>query len=139
MVTNSDVAHAGPPCTRTQTRGSSRLARTSPCSCREACGPRARWTLGWFAVDFVREDDGWKIWHMQYLYDILRLQGDKWYGEEKKVDARPEFQGIEDVKLLPPTKPEKLRALYNADRPFAGAPRRPEPYHTFAETFSYGL
>ena len=102
-------------------------------------GPVAVWEWGWFAVDFICEDDEWKIWHMQYLDDILRTQGDKWYGEEKRFDPRPEFAGIEDVKLMPPTKPVKLRALYDPDRPFAGAPRVPEPYHTFAETFSYGI
>lgn len=102
-------------------------------------GPVAVWEWGWFAVDFVCEDDEWRIWHMQYLDDILRTEGDKWYGEEKKFDARPEFKGIEDVKLMAPTKPAKLRELYSAVRPFAGAPRTPEPYHTFAETFSYGI
>ena len=33
---------------------------------------------------------------------------------------------------------ENVRALYSADRPLTAAPRIPEPYDTFANTFSYG-
>ena len=66
-------------------------------------GPVAMWEWGWFAVDFICEADEWKIWHMQYLTDILRPEGDKWYGEAKQFPLRPEFRGIEEVKLMPPS------------------------------------
>ena len=102
-------------------------------------GPVAYWEWGWFAADFVQEDGAWRIWHMQHLDDILRVQGSKWYGEETAFPARPEFAGIEDVKLMPPTHPAPLRELYHPDRPWAKPPRVPEPYHTFDETFSYGM
>ena len=33
---------------------------------------------------------------------------------------------------------ETVRPLYSVDRPLTEAPRIPEPYDTFANTFSYG-
>ena len=38
----------------------------------------------------------------------------------------------------PITLAENVRALYSVDRPLTAAPRIPEPYDTFANTFSYG-
>ena len=102
-------------------------------------GPVAYWEWGWFAVDFICEGDEWKIWHMQYLDDINRVQASKWYGEETQFAKRPEFAGIEDVKIMPPTTPAKLHELYHVDRPHTVTPRVPEPYMTFSETFSYGI
>jgi hypothetical protein len=101
-------------------------------------GPVAYWEWGWFAVDFTREDEGWKIWHMLYLDEILLPSGGKWSGEPKQFDELPEFSRADDVRPAPPTKPETLRGLYGADRPFTRSPEVPEPYDTFAETFSYG-
>lgn len=102
-------------------------------------GPVGMWEWGWFAVDFIREGGEWKIWHMQYLDDILLPEGSKWYGEPTQFPARPEFAAIEDVKLAAPNRPERLRELYHIDRGFTPGPRVPEPYETFAETFSYGV
>ena len=42
----------------------------------------------------------------------------------------------ESVAMLRPA--EDVRALYSVDRPLTAAPRIPEPYDTFANTFSYG-
>ena len=38
----------------------------------------ANWTWGYFAVDFIRENDGWKIWHMQYVNDVDCICGQSW-------------------------------------------------------------
>lgn len=102
-------------------------------------GPVAYWEWGWFAVDFIREEDGWKIWHMQYLDDILKVQSSKWYGEEVSYPKRPEFAGIEEVKVAAPNKAAVLHQAYTPTRPGIMAPRVPEAYHTFEDTFSYGI
>jgi hypothetical protein len=102
-------------------------------------GPVAVWEWGWFAVDFVKEEDEWKIWHMQYLDEISRTESSKWYGEETSYPEREEFSWAEDVKILPPNKPCRLRELYSIDRPFTPIPDVPVPYRTFSETFSYGI
>ncbi len=102
-------------------------------------GPVAIWEWGWFAVDFVLEDDEWKIWHMQYLDEISRVESSKWYGKETSYPERPEFSWADDVQIAAPNKPVKLRELYSIDRPFTPIPAVPVPYETFSETFSYGL
>ena len=104
-----------------------------------AGGPQGFWEWGWFAVDFVREGENWKIWHMQYLREIDRPCGGAWVGEAKTYDEIPEFAAMKDFRYAEPDVKTVLRAPYSAARPFTPAPRMPEPYVTFAETFSYGL
>ena len=104
-----------------------------------AGGPQSFWEWGWFAVDFVRAGDDWKIWHMQYLREIDRSCGSSWVGEAKVYDEIPEFAEMKNFRYAEPDVKATLRAPYSADRPFTPGPRMPEPYATFAETFSYGL
>jgi hypothetical protein len=103
-------------------------------------GPVAFWTFGCFAVDFVRENGAWKIWHMQYLEDLSAPGGKDW--GKKEPESYPPMEGYEDVEPFvkpAPTKPVQLRARYTPDRPFSVLVEPPVPYATFAETFSYGL
>ena len=100
-------------------------------------GPEANWTWGCFAGDFVYEDD-WKIWHLQYLNDVDSLCGQSWGREITPYPELPEFAALKDFAYPPYTLAENVRALYSVDRPLTAAPRIPEPYDTFANTFSYG-
>mgnify|MGYP002082210673 FL=1 len=102
-------------------------------------GPEASWTWGYFAVDFtfIKEQEDWKIWHLQYLNDVDSLCGQSW---GKNVTPYPEddaFAPLKDFELPPYTVTETVRPLYSVDRPLTEAPRIPEPYDTFANTFSY--
>ena len=101
-------------------------------------GPVAYWEWGWFAADFILEDGAFRIWHLQYLQEILRPNGHPWYGSENVYPALPEFAPAADFHFPVPDHPAVLRAKYTADRPFTKTPRVPEPYDTFADTFSYG-
>lgn len=103
----------------------------------EACGPIARWSWGYFAVDFIKESDGWKIWHMQNTDDIDAVCGQSWGKPEQLPEEIPEFAALKDFSYPPFTEEETLRLPYSPTRPLAPAPRLPEPYATFAETFSY--
>lgn len=101
-------------------------------------GPEANWTWGYFAGDFVYENDQWRIWHLQYLNDVDSLCGQSW---GKAITAYPEleaFAPLKDYSYPEYTQKESIRELYRADRPLTAAPRIPEPYKTFQETFSYG-
>ncbi len=104
-----------------------------------AGGPQGFWEWGWFAVDFVREGEDWKIWHMQYLREIDRSCGSPWVGEPKVYEEIPAFAAMKDFRYAEPNIPAILRAPYSAERPFTPGPAMPEPYATFADTFSYGL
>lgn len=103
-----------------------------------ASGPEASWTWGYFAGDFVYEDEDWKIWHLQYLNDVDSLCGQSWGKPVKPYPELPEFAPLKDFAMPAYTVAETVRPLYTPDRPLMETPRIPEPYRTFAETFSYG-
>ena len=103
----------------------------------ESCGPLAHWTWGWFAVDFRREPGGWRIWHMLYVNDVDCICGQNWGKPAQPYPELPEFAPLNDFRYPAPTEPRTLRAYYSPTRPLTPAPRIPEPYHTFADTFSY--
>lgn len=103
-------------------------------------GPISNWVLGSCCFDFIREDGVWKIWHVLYLEDVNTPAGKKW-GDPKAIEAfpeMPEFAGMADVAVAGPNEPGTLRTLYTGARPFTKLPKVPEPYDTFANTFSYG-
>lgn len=101
-------------------------------------GPEANWTWGYFAGDFVYEEDMWKIWHLQYLNDVDSLCGQSWGRDILPYPELPEFAALKEFSYPEYTVRESVRALYSVDRPLTAAPRIPEPYRTFSETFSYG-
>lgn len=102
-------------------------------------GPQAFWEWGWFAVDFVRENDAWRIWHMLYLQEVMRPAGSPWTGAEKQYAERSEFAEIKEYCPPMPFRMEVIRERYHAGRKFTQSPRIPEPYETFGKTFSYGI
>lgn len=101
-------------------------------------GPEASWTWGYFAGDFVYENDDWKIWHLQYLNDIDSLCGQSWGKEVTPYPEEDVFAPLGQFEMPPYTVAETVRPLYRVDRPLTLTPRIPEPYDTFANTFSYG-
>lgn len=103
-------------------------------------GAVSNWVLGSCCFDFIRENDTWKIWHVLYLEDVDTPAGKKW-GDPKAIEQFPELPGFADMKgvtLTQPNEKKELRQLYTGKRPFTKLPRVPEPYDTFANTFSYG-
>ena len=101
-------------------------------------GPVSYWEWSFFAVDFVRESDGWKIWHMRYLMEIDSPCGKSWAAPFEGYPPEPGFEAMADFRMPEPTQQEVLRELYSPLRAFRPAPRTPEPYDTFANTFTYG-
>ena len=101
-------------------------------------GPISYWVFGCYAVDFVKEDDGWKIWHMQYLRDVDFPTGSNWTKEPKKFPVIPFFAENCRFDMPQPTICEPLRELYHIDRPFSPWPELPAPYVSFGEMSGYG-
>lgn len=102
-------------------------------------GPVSYWDWGYYCADFILEDDCWKIWHMQYLTDINSPTGGDWTAEPLSFPEEPEFAAMKDFVFPKPNVPAVLRENYYVGRPFTETPALPEPYETFAETFSYGI
>jgi hypothetical protein len=103
-------------------------------------GPISNWILGTIAVDFVYENDQWKILHMQYLEDIDRPAGTDWGTKEPATfPDLPEFEALRGQEPPKPNVQKELHQLYSGTRAKTVLPPLPVPYTTFAETFSYGI
>lgn len=105
----------------------------------EACGPVARWTWGYYCVDFILETEGWKIWHMQYLNDVDALCGQSWGKPARPYPELPEFAPLKDFHYPEYTVQRCVRPYYSPNRPMTPPPPFPVPYEYFEETFSYGI
>ena len=92
-------------------------------------GPKAAWNFGRWAVDFIKEDGAWKIWHMTMFTDIQCPVGGNW-GKDKMYPH-------EGVEIPEPTVKEHYYTGYGEDFLSLVEPPLPEPYDTFANTFSY--
>lgn len=103
------------------------------------CGPLAYWLFGWAAVDYVMEDGQWKIWHMQWLRNVDVQCGTPFGTEPEKLPALEVYAPLKDFHMPEPTVKVTLMENYYTDRPFTKSPKVPEPYETFADTFSYGM
>ncbi len=103
-----------------------------------AGGPEAYWQWAWVAADFIKEQDDWKIWHLQYLNDVHGKAGQPLHAPYAPYPELPEFAEMRTFTMPEPTVKTCVRPIYTADRPFQQPPRMPEPYARFEETFSYG-
>lgn len=108
------------------------------CNEIEESGPVARWTWGYFAVDFMREEDEFKIWHLCYFNDVDCISGTSWGKPEKKLPILEEFAILKDFSYENFSKEVCLYEKYHVNRKLAKIPKIPEPYNTFKNTFSYG-
>ncbi len=104
-----------------------------------AAGPVANWIFGWAAVDFVLEDEEWKILNFQLLFNVDHPCGVGFTEPEKVFAPVPQLAAMADFHMPEPNVKETVFETFYPDRPRARSPRIPEPYATFAETFSYGI
>jgi hypothetical protein len=96
--------------------------------------PSANWIWEKYGVDFVKEDGVWKIWHIHMYTDFFTQVGKSWTDET--ADA-PMGVGQPPVAIPRPDKEEETYKVYSMTQVPQDAPRMPEPYYTFSETFSY--
>lgn len=102
-------------------------------------GPVTNWSWGYYAADFIKEDGQMKLWHVLRVEDVHCPNGTDWGMPENNYPELPEFAELKDIKLPEPNQPAKVHELFSASRGPAQPPRLPEPYKTFADTFSYGV
>ena len=104
-----------------------------------ASGPVSCWTYGYAAVDFVREDDAWRIWHMQLYYIIHQPCGTVFGHPQTAFPVFEAFAPMADFSLPEPNVPGPLFESFRADRPVIAPPACPRPYDSFQNTFSYAV
>lgn len=102
-------------------------------------GPMTFLTYGTYAVDFVREAEGFRILNMQYLEEICHPQGEKWWQPPAQRPEMDAFAALRSMTPPAPDIPEQLWQRYDPERKMAALPPMPEPYETFSDTFSYGI
>ena len=96
---------------------------------------QALWHWDRYAIDFAREEDGWKIWHLWVGKDFSTPYEHSWVDD---YFAGPNI----DLRMIPgfpePNAPSVISYEgYNAFTHAQFVPRPPVPYRTFSETFSY--
>jgi hypothetical protein len=94
----------------------------------------ARWIWEKYAVDFVKEDGKWKYWHFSIYTDFNTPYEKSWV--ENYFEPRPPAEPVPEE--LKANRPSTFK--YQEYSPYTQAklaPRPPEPYRTFKETFSY--
>lgn len=104
-----------------------------------AAGQVSYWERAYVASDFVWEDGAWKVWHLLYVQDLDAPSGTNWADPAPEYPADPAYAALADFRFPEPNVKMTVYETYSAARPFYAPPAYPEPYETFAETFSYGL
>ena len=107
----------------------------------EAHAMDASWIWEKYAVDFIKEEGAWKFWHVMVLTDFV-VGFDKTLQVAEVEDAPEGAEGSESTGEVIPALPRDVN--WNIYQPLAPTtvprvfPPMPEPYDTFANTFSYG-
>jgi hypothetical protein len=99
------------------------------------------WEWTKVAVDFVKEDGKWKVWHLLYLQDLYIPCGESWAdsAEKKSYPDDPDYAELKGFVFPEPNVKKVLRERYYNTRRQPEWPDYPEAYETFSETFTYGV
>lgn len=93
----------------------------------------ALWMPEKIAVDFIREEDGWKIWHIVIANDLTNEAGGNYEKTPVYLDYATDPVAVE---FGTPTIPMVTHdATFNW---WDNYPPMPRPYETFADEISYG-
>lgn len=63
-----------------------------------AQGPISNWSIGYLCIDFIREGDSWKIWHLMYVEDIRCPMGESWV-HPREIEAEPGFEPLGSIRM----------------------------------------
>ena len=97
-----------------------------------------QWMYERYAIDFIKEDGEWKIWHFFVGTDLGCTAGEPY--AERKPQPRPENAEpdpmMEIMAALP--KPTIAMELYHCKYGWHNEPHFPRPYATHTAELSYG-
>lgn len=88
--------------------------------------PQAIWVWGMVGVDFVREDDCWKIWHLHY-FRLIKCDYHKGWVEDTSMINRP------NVPVHPLAGPVSYHNPYSPLCVREAIPACPKPYETYTD------
>ncbi|KAJ5380054.1 uncharacterized protein N7496_002482 [Penicillium cataractarum] len=94
------------------------------------------WSWGRYAVDFIKEDGQWKIWHLHVLTTFRTPFNQSWVESAMK---KPEFLP-EDGKVIegviPADRGVSFNQAYQPEKTPKYQPVPPDSYNTWSETWS---
>jgi hypothetical protein len=91
--------------------------------------PGGHWVWGRYAIDFVKEDSEWKIWHLWY-YPTFRTRYDRDWTEGPEA---PSPSLAAHRARHPTSRPMPYMNLYTRDSVRDMVPAPPEPYDSFED------
>jgi len=91
----------------------------------------ALWMYEKYAVDFIKEDDEWKIWHL-FVGTDFALEAGEDMTKQPVSDTSVDDKAPEGMEITIPI--QAYTARYN----WSAYPAIPRPYETFSETISNG-
>lgn len=103
-----------------------------------AGGPVTFYEWGWVAADFVREDEGWKVWHIQIIDDVHVQAGLQYYEKDRPYPPVQGFEEMASFRMPEPTVAVTVRETYTTTRKRTLSPEVPMPYETFGQGPGYG-
>lgn len=87
---------------------------------------QALWNFIQYAVDFIKEDDAWKIWHM-YVFVTVKCDYEKgWCRDYEKWLYKGKYPGSND-------DPVTWNNVYSPSFIQEAVPAGPKPYETFTD------
>ena len=95
-------------------------------ACTDEEGAHALWIWGQTAVDFIRLQEAWKVWHLHY-FRLIKCSYEKGWVEDLSRINR--FNTPMHPKSLPSTYHNPYSPLSIRD----GIPCPPRPYHTYTQ------
>lgn len=102
-------------------------------------GKKGLWAWVKYDCDFIREDAGWKIWHMR-KYEIFTVPTDKSWADENPMAMMAPPKPADGTAAAPPPKPLRSNDLpagistkYNPKKRVPAIPVPPEPFETWPE------
>jgi len=99
--------------------------------------PIAHWCWNRYGVDFIKEDDEWKIWHM-HIYSTIRTPYDTdWVETSINRPAHFPPEGVGMPGMHPPDAPITFNQPYRIDEARELQPFLPKPYASWSETHGY--
>ncbi len=93
---------------------------------RQEAAPQPIWAWGQLAVDFLREGEEWKIWHLHY-FRYIKCDYHKGWVDDTSMRNRlntPLYPGAEACSYHNPYGPQAIRE---------GLPCPPKPYASYTE------
>lgn len=90
------------------------------------------WTWARYAMDFIKEDGQWKIWHLHTVGLFHTPFSTSW------VDYKEPHRDLDWIPAeLKADEPTTFHWEYDTEDCVPMYPQPPKPYWTFSETFSY--